>query len=226
MNKPHYLGHRKRLKEKYDRQGINSLADYEIIELLLSYTIPRKDTKEPAKNLLKKCGNIKEIFYNLEKENFTNVKGIGEKSFIFFKFINDIFKLISKEALCAKDKIKSPNDVVSYCRKLMWNLKNEEFKVIFLNSKNEILNISTTEQGIINEAYVYFRKIFEEAFKYRTTAMILIHNHPSGNDEPSQDDIETTKKIIKTAESLNITVHDHIIVTENNYFSFKENNLI
>ncbi len=226
MGKPHYHGHRERLRKKYLNSGINSINDYEIIELLLSYSIPVKDTKETAKKLLKKYGSIKEIFYNLDKENFCSVNGIGEKSFILFKLINDMFKIISEEELFSKEKILSPEDVINYCKKTMWNLKVEEFKIIFLNSKNEILDIKTIEKGTVNEAYIYFRKIFEKAFQYNASAMVLLHNHPSGKPEPSDEDIKITKKVIELSDNLNITVHDHIIITPNSYFSFKENNLI
>jgi len=226
MKKPHYYGHRERLRKKYSENGINSLSKHEIIELLLTFTIPVKDTKEPAKSLLKKYGSIKNIFYHLDKENFEAIKGIGEKSFILFRLINDIFKIISEEELTSKTKISSPEEVINYCRKTMWNLKNEVFKIIFLNSKNEILKIENVEQGTINEAYIYFRKIFEKAFNVGATAMILIHNHPSGKEEPSKADIDMTKKVINLAENLNITVHDHIIITSNDYFSFKERGIM
>ncbi len=226
MSKPHYYDHRERLRSKYLEKGINSLNDYEILELLLTFSIPVKDVKPQAKELLDEFGSIKEIIYNIDKDKFLSVKGIGDKSLILFSLIKDILKKITYEELKKKDKIEGVQDVVTYCKNSFFDLKKEVFQIIFLNSKNEILSIETIEEGIINEAYIYLRKIFEKAFKNNATAMILIHNHPGGKASPSKEDINITKKIIALSEQLNIVVHDHVIIAVDKYYSFKEDGKI
>jgi len=224
--KEHFHGHRKRLRERYLKNGIESLRDYEILELLLGFSIPVKDTKEQAKKLLKKFGNLKELFLNLDKKKFLEVSGVGEKSFILFKLVNDINKIIALERFLKKKVVNSIFDVVELSKTIMWNLHKEEFRVIFLNSKNEVLSFEKLSEGIINETYVYIRKIFERAFACNATALILIHNHPSGKSCPSEDDIAITKKIVKLSHELGITVHDHVIVARDEFYSFKENKLL
>ncbi len=224
--KKHFHGHRKRLKKRFLENGINALADYEILELLLSYAIPVKDTKKQAKALLEKYGTIKEVFHNLFLNDFIKIEGIGENSYILFKLVNDINKIIAKEKFFKKSRIHSFLDVVEYSRSIMWNLKKEEFRIIFLNSKNEILNCEKVAEGIVNEAYVYIRKIFEKAFEYSSTALILMHNHPSGKALPSSDDIAVTNKIVQISKELCITIHDHIIIAQDEIYSFKEHSLI
>ncbi len=227
MNKADYFGHRERVRKKYLSKGIDSLNDYEIIELLLFYSIPVKDTKPIAKNLIKKYGSIKNIFANIKSTDFKSIKGIGEKTFLLFSLIKDLHKIIEHDKLVREVKvIKSVEDVIDFCKNILWDLDIEQFCSLFLNSKNEIIKFEVIEQGTVNEAYVYYRRLFEKAFYYNSTAIILIHNHPSGKVNPSNEDINITKEIINLASNLGITVHDHIIISEDNYFSFKENQLI
>ncbi len=224
--KPHYLGHRKRLRKRFLDNGIEALSDYEILELLLSFSIPVKDTKTIAKTLLKKYGSIKEVFSNLYIKDFLQITGVGEQSFVLFKLVNDINKYIATEKFLKKKIIKSILDVVEFSKNIMWNLSVEEFRIIFLNSKNEILNCEKVAEGIVNEAYIYVRKIFEKAFYYHATALILIHNHPSGKAVPSKEDIAITQKIVTLARDLGITIHDHVIIARDGFYSFNEHNRI
>ncbi len=227
MKKSYYYGHRERIRNKYLQKGIGALNDYEIIELLLFFSIPVKDTKPIAKELIKKYGSVKNIFANLNKKEFTDIKGLGQNSYLLFSLIKDIHKLIEKEKLI-KDLtvIKSKDDVIQFSKNILWDIDFEQFCCLFLSSKNEILKFEILEQGTVNEAYIYYRKLFEKAFEYKATALILIHNHPSGREDPSKEDIHITNEIMKISSSLGITLHDHIIIAGSKHFSFKENNLI
>lgn len=227
MKKQHFHGHRERLRKKYLEKGIESLNDYEILELILFYSIPVKDTKPVAKELLQKFGSIKNILAHLNLEEFSSIKGLGEKSYILFSLIKDIHKIIEKNAIIENKKcIKSLDDVIKFSKNILWDVNFEQFCCLFLNSKNEVLKFEILEQGTVNETYIYFRKLFEKAFKIKATALILIHNHPSGNATPSREDMNITREIVKIAAPLGITVHDHVIIAGDNYFSFKKENII
>ena len=226
MEKPHYHGHRNRLKKKFLQNGIKSLHDYEIIELLLFYSIPVKDTKPIAKELLKKYKNIKGIFSNLNLKDFNEIKGLGENSYILFKLIKEIQTIIEKEKVFETKTLDNLEKVIKYAKVSIGDFENEVLKVLCLNSKNELLNDVVVDEGIANEIYIYPRKIVKIALEQNATALILIHNHPSGSVKPSKADIIITKKLENLLSEINIKLHDHIIVSKNSYFSFKKERLI
>ena len=226
MKKPHYHGHRRRLKERYLKNGINALTEYEIIELLLFYSIPVKDTKPIAKELLKKFSNIKGIFNNLDSKKIYEVKGFGENSLILFKLINDLHSLIETQEIFKTKILDNLEKVIKYAKASLGNKKREELKVLCLNSKNELIKDVTVDYGTENEVYIYPRKIIKIALDYNSTAVILIHNHPSGNVNPSLNDIEITKKLKNLLNNIGITLHDHIIISSDNYYSFAAGGLI
>ena len=226
MEKPQYYGHRKRLKKKFLQKGISALNDYEIIELLLFYSIPVKDTKLIAKELLKKFKNIKEIFLNLDSKEISKIKGFGENSLIHFKLIKEIHSIIEKQKIFERKILDNPEKVINYAKVSIGSLNEEVLKVLCLNSKNELLNDVEVERGITNEVYIYPRKIVKIALDNNSTAIILLHNHPSGNVEPSKSDVDVTKNIKLLLKNLGILLHDHIIVSTDNYYSFKERGLI
>ncbi len=226
MTKPHYYGHRERLKKKYFEKGIEALNEYEILELLLFYSIPRKDTKKVAKELLNRFKNIKGVFENLFSEEIEKVHGFGKNSLIFLRIIRDIFSIIEKQKIFETKKLDNLEKVIKYAKVSITGLKHEELRVLCLNSKNEIIDDVVVEKGIINEVYIYPRKIVEIAIKKNATSLILIHNHPSGNVKPSKADIILTKKLKEILNAINVTLHDHIIVSQNNFYSFKLERII
>ena len=226
MTKPHYYGHRERLKKKYFEKGIEALNEYEILELLLFYSIPRKDTKKVAKELLNRFKNIKGVFENLFSEEIEKVHGFGKNSLIFLRIIRDIFSIIEKQKIFETKKLDNLEKVIKYAKVSITGLKHEELRVLCLNSKNEIIDDVVVEKGIINEVYIYPRKIVEIAIKKNATSLILIHNHPSGNVKPSKADILLTKKLKEILNAINVTLHDHIIVSQNNFYSFKLERII
>lgn len=223
-------GHRKRLQERYLSCGYKSLADYEIIEFLLFPIIPRRDTKALAKELLEKFSTIEGIFEANPKE-LKKVKGLGDVSTTYLKFIGDLFSYYYEDKVL-NDKennrisIRSKNQLLNYLRKNIGISKIEEFKVIFLNSNNEVLGVETLFQGTIDKSAVYPRKILERVMFYNARSIIFAHNHPSGNTSPSSKDIEITKMMKEFFKMVDVSVLDHIIISRDSYFSFLEEGII
>lgn len=222
---PDYKGHRQRLKKKFSESGLDSLHNYEVLELLLSYAIPRRDVKPLAKKLLKKFGSLKGLL-DAEISEIEKVDGTGIHTAILIRLVKDLGVLYLKERAKDKSQITSTNELLDYCRASMGGLKDERFSVIYLNAQNMIINIETIQEGIVNQAVVYPRKVLEKALKHKASAIILVHNHPSGNVKPSDADIKLTKAIQETARVLEILVHDHIIIGEDRFFSFREKGIL
>ena len=218
-------GHRKRLLEKFTTAGIEALHDYEALELLLTYVIRRQDVKRQAKALLEKFGSVKGIM-DAESDDLQTVPGIGDRSAILFKLIKEIASLYLKQKAMEKKQVSCTTELLDFCRTKMGGKKDEEFCVIYLDAQNQIIEFETVQKGIVNQAVVYPRQVLESALKKKATAIILAHNHPSGHVRPSDADIRLTKTIQETAKVLDILVHDHIIIGENRFFSFREEGLM
>lgn len=221
-----YLGHRKRLRERYAKNGYEALQDYEIIELLLTFVKQRVDTKPLAKQLIKKYGTIEEIL-KADIKDLKETEGIGDITAVFLNFIGDIAACSFKDK-AEKQKIsfKNKNQLISYLRNDIGFSKNEEFKVLFLNSVNEIIETEILFTGTIDKSAVYPRKILERALYHKARSIVFVHNHPSGNVSPSQKDIELTEEMKKFFKIVDINVLDHIIITKNSHFSFLEEGII
>ena len=221
-----YLGHRKRLRERYVKNGYEALQDYEIIELLLTFVKQRVDTKPLAKQLIKKYGTIEEIL-KADIKDLKETEGVGDITAVFLNFIGDIAACSFKDK-AEKQKIsfKNKNQLISYLRNDIGFSKNEEFKVLFLNSVNEIIETEILFTGTIDKSAVYPRKILERALYHNARSIVFVHNHPSGNVSPSQKDIEFTEEMKKFFKIVDINVLDHIIITKNSHFSFLEEGII
>ena len=222
---PHYKDHRQRLKKKFSESGVDAFHDYEVLELLLSYAIPLKDVKPLAKELISRFGSLKGIM-DAEKDSLEKVKGIGAHTAILIKLIKETGTIYLKEKAKEKPQITCTSELLDYCKTYMGGLKDERFCVIYLDAQNRMTDIETIQEGIVNQAVVYPRKVLENALKKKASAVILVHNHPSGHVKPSDADIRLTKTIQETAKILDIIVHDHIIIGENRFFSFREEGLI
>jgi len=222
---PHYKDHRQRLKKKFSESGVDAFHDYEVLELLLSYAIPLKDVKPLAKELISRFGSLKGIM-DAEKDSLEKVKGIGPHTAILIKLIKETGTIYLKEKAKEKPQITCTSELLDYCKTYMGGLKDERFCVIYLDAQNRMTDIETIQEGIVNQAVVYPRKVLENALKKKASAVILVHNHPSGHVKPSDADIRLTKTIQETAKILDIIVHDHIIIGENRFFSFREEGLI
>lgn len=218
--KPHHSGHRDRLRERFIISGEASLQDYELLEMLLFYSIPRKDVKPIAKDLLQKFGSLQKVLAapvnELEKS-----KGVTENSAVLIKSVYALTKRMLKEDIEDKTILNSWQKLLDYCHVSMAYEMKEQFRILFLNRKNELIGDEVQQVGTVDHTPVYPREIVKSALDKGATAIILVHNHPSGDCVPSDSDIEMTNEIIKAASSMGIVVHDHIIISRKGTSSFK-----
>ncbi len=220
------LGHRGRVRERVIKSGADALHDYELLEALLYYVFPRGDTKTMAKNLLKQMGSLKKIG-NASAEDFADVVGAGPSTILFFQLLKELSLRISyQEAFHDKPLLHSWAAVVEYCRKAIGFEKLEHFMVLYLDSNRRLISHEIMSKGTISRVNVYVRNIVTDALKHNASAVILVHNHPTDRTEPSKPDIDITKAIIKALRTVDIVLHDHIIIGPTNYDSFKNLGLI
>jgi DNA repair protein RadC len=196
--------------------------------MLLFYVIPIKDTKSMAKLLLKRFGGLIEVL-NADHAQLVEINGIGQSVIVYFKLLKDLFSRLHIPHDLMKKKIHVLNNwnaVINYCNLTMGFQKTESFKILYLNAKNALINEEVIESGTVDRIAIHPREIVRSALTYCASAVILVHNHPSGEVGPSKQDIDLTNKIASALRSVSITIHDHIIVSHNDYYSFKTNNLI
>ncbi len=241
LEKPHYSDHRERLKSKFKTSGKLALADYEMLELLITYAIPRKDVKPIAKELIKKFGSLRKVI-DADLPEIQEVKGMGEHSGLLIKLVKDLIikylepdmeekvVLSSPEAvgdfLRKELKIYSEEDLHTYLRAELGSQEREFFMILCLSSSNQLLHKQIMFAGTIDQAQVYPREILKVALLKNASAIILVHNHPSGNNNPSNDDLVLTKKLEGIAREFGLRIHDHIVVTKDSAFSIKASRLI
>jgi DNA repair protein RadC len=220
-SKPHYIDHRKRIKERFLEIGLQSFRDYEVLELILTYAINQKDLKPVAKELLTRFKSFQGVLEAPVNE-IMKAKGIGKHSAILIKLFRECSDYYLKENIKKREVVSSPSDLIKYIKSSMAYLGDEQFRVIFLNSKNEITHEKIVQEGTVDQTAVYPRKVIELALKQKAVALIFVHNHPSGNPTPSDHDRKLTDELIKAAGTFQIKVHDHVIIGKNGYYSFKE----
>ena len=218
-------GHRKRLREKFINSGLAGFHDYEIIELLLSLGTPRKDCKRQAKEAIKKFKTLRGVL-EAPAEELQQIDGIGSHSVFGIKLVQEVAREFLKEKIIDKPVYKSSQEVVDYLYHSMRDLKKEVFKVIYLNSKNQIIEIADLAQGTVNSSSIFTREVMESAIKNNATSLIFVHNHPSGSPEPSPGDKDLTRDLVYAGSIMQIKVLDHIIIGNNKYFSFAGEGLI
>jgi len=220
-----YEGHRRRLKERYAAAGLDAFHDYEALEFLLTFAIPRKDVKPLAKDLLDRFRGLKGVF-DAEREELAAVPGLGPHAASLIVLIKDLGARYLKARARDKQQISCTRELLDYCMTFLGGLKDEHFCIIYLDAQNNIIDVETVQEGIVNQAVVYPRKVLENALRRKASAVILAHNHPSGHVKPSEADIRLTRTIQETARALDILVHDHIIIGENRFFSFREEGMM
>ena len=223
--KPTYKAHRQRIKDKYKKSGIDGWLDYEVLELALSYTVARKDTKPIAKELITRFKTISGVL-DADRKELKNVPGISEHTALFFSLLKDVAILYLENGLHNKDLLSSPEVVYDYFKASLKGCVDEEFKTIFLDNRNQLIAIETLQTGTINKAVVYPRKIVEKALYHHAVGVIIAHNHPAGTLKPSKEDCAVTKVIKDALKTVEISLLDHIIIGGNAYFSFKSKGLI
>ncbi len=218
--KPHYHAHRDRQRSKFAEHGPDPMADYELLELFLFNSIPRRDVKPIAKDLLAAFGNLAEVCA-APLHRLTEVKGVGEKTALDLKLLHAASVRMGRESLLGRPVLSSWTALLDYCRSAMQFETVEQFRVLFLDRKNRLIADEVLGRGTIDRAPVYPREIIKRALALESTAIILAHNHPSGDPTPSQSDITMTKEVTAAAKAINVTVHDHIIIGRENIASFK-----
>lgn len=224
-DKPHYLDHRSRLRDRFIQQGISGLQPYEIIELFLTFVIPQKDVKPAAKEAIDKFGSVKGFFDADEKE-LSQIPFFKDKALALRKFIKEVSLLYYKQQAEQLPVTQSKDELISYCKAKLGFQPDEEFWMISLDSKQAIIKENLISKGLSDKTPVYPKQVIEKAMKNGASSILLMHNHPNGNPQASEQDITITKAIEIPARVLNISIYDHIIVAEDKYFSFKENKLL
>lgn len=224
-DQPGYLEHRKRLRERFRKNGTEGMHDYEILELLLTYAIPRKDVKPFAKDLIKRFGSLSGVLDAGQKE-LEEVAHIGPISSTLIRLIKETCGIYLAEKMRNKDLLSSPQAVLDFARVKLAGLPHEAFMVIFLNTKNKVLDYKIIQEGTVDRAVIYPRRMIEEALARHAAGIILVHNHPSGDSDPSPEDKQLTRSLVEAARTIDLRVLDHIIVGKEGYCSFMESRLM
>ncbi len=218
-------GHRERIRKKYLKHGIDVFQDYEILELLLGFSISQKDMKPIAKALITKFKNLQGVL-DATKEELLEIKGIGEIAATGLKITKDCATKYLQQVSENDFSPENITNLINYCKLKIGNLKDEEIRMFSLNSNFKIIGEDKLAEGTIDQAAVYPRKVVEVALKNKAASLIFCHNHPDGNVEPSEYDKTMTKALQLAAKTVNIQIFDHLIVSAQHYFSFREHQLL
>lgn len=216
----HASGHRDRLRERFRRAGVEAVQDYELMELILFRAIPRRDVKPLAKEIIKAFGGLPQALA-APVERLTEIKGVSENIAIELKIIHAASIKLAQARILDRPVISSWNDLLAYCRAAMADEKTELFRILFLDKKNILIADEVQQRGTVDHTPVYPREVVKRALEHAASAIILVHNHPSGDPTPSRADIEMTHQIQKAAAALNIRVHDHLVIGHKSEVSFK-----
>ncbi len=222
---PHHAGHRDRLRGRFAKSGAGAFEDYELLEMILFAIIPRRDVKPLAKQLLAEFGGIAGLL-GASLEDLKSVKGLGENAAIFLKAVHALTQRMLVADVHKKPVLGSWQKLLDYCHVAMAHEKREHFRILFLNRKNELIADEVQQIGTVDHAPVYPREIVRRALELGATALILVHNHPSGDPTPSDSDITMTEEIIRAARALDILVHDHLIISRSGHASMKSLGLL
>jgi len=222
---PHFHGHRERLKARFRDKGAEALADYEFLELILFQVVPRQDTKPLAKALLAKFGSFSEVLAAPD-EQLREVDGVAEGVIHHLKVLKAAAQRFARDPIREMTLLDSWKSVIDYCKAAMAFEPVEQFRILFLNKRNQLIADEVQQSGTVDHTPVYPREVVKRALQLSATAIILVHNHPSGDPTPSTADIQMTKQVVDVAKPLGIVVHDHIIVGRNGHASFRGLKLI
>jgi DNA repair protein RadC len=223
--KPHYTGHRKRLRERFLKSGPDVLPDYELLEMILFPAKPVGDVKPMAKALLTKFGSFGQVLM-ADPVLLMKVEGVNEAAVVAIKVAKAAAERLLKEEVADRPIIKSWTQLLDYCRIHIGHNTHEEFHVLFLNHKLELIADERQQKGTIDHTPVYPREVVKRALELGASSVILVHNHPSGDVNPSKADVDVTRQIIDAARPLGIEVHDHLIIGAKKHFSFKSKGVL
>jgi DNA repair protein RadC len=213
-------GHRSRLRERFRKAGLRGFHDYEVLELLLTFAVPRRNVKPTAKDLVKRFGGLRRVF-DASLEDLQGVPGVGQSAAVLIKFLKEAASLYLEEGIRKQPIVDSPETVIDYCRHNLLGQHNELFQVIYLNPQNEVIDLETVAEGTVDHTAVYPRRIIEGALRHNAVGLIFVHNHPDGNAEASDADRRLTQALAQAAGSVGIAVHDHLIIGRDGCFSFR-----
>jgi DNA repair protein RadC len=217
---PHYHGHRERLRERFREAGDEALSDYELLELVLFRALPRRDVKPLAKTLIATFGSFAEVIA-APQARLSGVKGLGDAAITELKLVQAAASRLIRGEVKKRQVLSSWSSVLDYCRAAQAFADREQFRVLFLDKRNQLIADELQQIGTVDHTPVYPREIVKRALELSATAIILVHNHPSGDPTPSRADIQMTQQIIAVANPLGIAVHDHIIVGKDGHASLK-----
>lgn len=218
-SRPHYLGHRSRLKERLS-QDSRSLADYEILELLLGYSNPRRDNKPLAKALVERFHSLRGV-YQARPGELAEVEGFGDGLAVFWTLWREFLARVGEQNVRERVLVDDPKVVAELARERLGHLEGEEFWVVLVDASNRIIGWERVSQGTVDQTPVYPREILALALTRQAAGLIMVHNHPSGNPKPSGKDQEITRQVKLAAHGLGVRVLDHVIVAGKEYYSFK-----
>jgi DNA repair protein RadC len=224
---PHYLGHRSRLRQRFERSGFDGFASHEVVELLLTLAIPRRDVKQPAKALLVRFGSLRGIL-DAPSDQLREVAGLGEVAPVALRVIREAAMLYLQQAAEVRAELSDLGAVESMWRSRLGGLRDEVFEVALVDSALRLLpdGVCRVEEGTVDRAAVYPRKVMELALRRGAAGLLLAHNHPSGSVVPSEQDKTVTRAIALAASPLGIEVHDHLVVSADEVFSFRKEGLL
>ena len=217
---PHYLGHRERLRQRFLDGGADALPDYELMELALFAAVPRRDVKPLAKALIARFGSFAEVIA-APRDRILEVEGASLSVAIQLKIVEAAARRLAKTRILGRPALASWAALLDYCAAAMARSQKEEFRVLFLDRKNVLIADEVQSSGTVDHTPVYPREIVKRALEHGATAIILVHNHPSGDPTPSKADITMTRDVVDAARALGIVVHDHVIVGRSGHTSFK-----
>ncbi|MEM6665397.1 MAG: DNA repair protein RadC [Pseudomonadota bacterium] len=219
-NLPHYHGHRDRLRDRFKESGSDGMPDYELLELILFRSIPRRDTKPVAKALLDRFGTIANVF-GAPISRLAEIEGVGKTVALDLKLVRAAAERIARAEINERPLLSSWSSVIQYCHTAMAHEDKEQFRVLFLDKRNSLIADEVQQVGTVDHTPVYPREVVKRALELSATAIILVHNHPSGDPTPSRADIDMTQKIVDVAKPLGIAVHDHLIIAREGHASFR-----
>lgn len=219
------IGHRQRLRERFLANGLKGFHDYEVVELLLTLATPRKDCKDAAKAVLKRFKSFQGVLEASPRE-LCKIKGIGPKNLFGIKLIKAAADRYLEKKLIHKDAINDSRALFDYLYHHIGDKRREFFKVIFLNSKNEVIAADTISEGTLTASSVYPREVIQAALSHDAAALIFAHNHPSGDPKPSSDDVAITRQLVFAGKAMGLVVHEHLIIGNNQYYSFADQGYI
>lgn len=216
----HQLGHRARLRKRFLRDAGATMPDYELLELILTQAQPRADTKPQAKELIKRFGDLAGVL-SAEPHELADISGIGEAGIVALKAAREAGLRLARKAISDRPVLSAWDQVQAYCRANLAREKTERFHLLFLDRKNCLIADEVQQRGTVDHTPVYPREVVKRALELGATALIMVHNHPSGDPTPSADDIEITRAVMDAAAPLNITVHDHLVIGRNGEASLR-----